>query len=146
MQAAPPPAVALAPGELAKALVAVERGFYEGWRAKSLAPFEAGLGEGATAWSRFGAMDRAAQLRMQTSANASCDVRSYAIEEPRAVRVAPDAAVLYYRLTQDAVCGGTTVDSPLVNTSVYARRGGRWVNVFRTFAPGAAPAAPSGGR
>ena len=52
--------------------------------------------------------------------------------------------MLYYTVVQDAVRGGVKVDSPLVDTSDYASRGGRWVNVFRTFAPGPAPKSQAG--
>jgi hypothetical protein len=129
-------APAAAPPGLTGELLAVERSFYEGWKAKSVAPFEAGLGEGAIAFGSFGAIDRKAQIDGQVRANAACTVNAFSLEAPASVPVSPDAAVLYYRLVQDADCGGAKAPSPSFNTSVYARRGGRWVNVFRTFAPG----------
>ena len=128
-------ALAAPPQDLIRALLSQERAIYEGWRARSTAPLDAVLGEDAVAWSGYGAQDRAAQLSQQAKSNAACDVKSYSFHDPKVVRVAPDAAVLYYRLEQDAVCGGGSAPTPVANTSVYALRRGRWVNVFRTFSP-----------
>ena len=132
-------AAALSGEGLTGELIAVERSFYEGWKARSVAPLEANLGADAVAFGAFGVIERKAQIDGQAKANPNCTVKAYSLDNPRSLRVSGDAAVLYYTVSQDAVCGGAKVESPLANTSVYARRDGRWVNVFRTFAPVSGP-------
>ena len=126
------PAVA---ADLTQVLLAQEQRIYQGWRDKSVEPLRSVLGEGAVAWGGYGALGRDEQLAQQARANNVCDVKSFGFRDAHVVRAARDAAVLYYTLQQDAVCGGGHAPSPLASTSVYALRGGRWRNVFRTSTP-----------
>lgn len=46
----------------------------------------------------------------------------------RFARVSGDTAMLVYRANQDTVCGTAAVPSPVLTTSVYVKRDGRWQN------------------
>jgi len=60
----------------------------------------------------------------------ACVVRSYSLGAFSLTRVAEDTALLTYRAEQDTACGNQKVPSPVWATSLYAQRGGRWVNVL----------------
>jgi hypothetical protein len=42
----------------------------------------------------------------------------------------PTTAALTYRAEQSTICGGKPVPSPVWVTSIYAKRGKRWLNVL----------------
>lgn len=131
--AAPP---AKAPDDVLLApLLAIEMQLFDGWKAKSLEPFEKNLAADALIFSGSGVFDRATQLEQQKGANARCTVSKITLLDPEARWLAPDAALLLYVLEQQATCGGSVVPSPLRNATLFARRGGRWWIVLRTSAP-----------
>jgi hypothetical protein len=70
-------------------------------------------------------------------ASPQCSVESYALAEMQFTRIAPDTAVLVYRAQQKTLCNGVAVPSPVWATSVYARRGGKWLNVIYQHTPAA---------
>jgi hypothetical protein len=60
----------------------------------------------------------------------ACKVESYAVDNFKFTRVAEDTALLAYRAEQKTTCGGFAVPSPAWVSSLYVRRGERWVNVL----------------
>jgi hypothetical protein len=58
----------------------------------------------------------------------TCVVESYSLEPMKFARIAPDAAMLLYRATQDTKCNGKPIPTPTWVTSVYVYRGARWLN------------------
>ena len=66
-----------------------------------------------------------------------CQVESYAVDQFKFTRVAEDTAIINYRAEQKTVCGGHPVPSPAWASSLYAKRGARWVNVLYQQTPAA---------
>ena len=62
-------------------------------------------------------------------ASLACKVESYAVDQFKFQRVAEDTALLSYRAEQKTTCGGHAVPSPAWASSIYVKRGARWVNV-----------------
>ena len=60
----------------------------------------------------------------------ACQVQAYSLGPFTAARVAADAILLTYRAEQDTSCGGQKVPSPVWATSLYVKRGGKWLNVM----------------
>jgi len=60
----------------------------------------------------------------------ACKVESYAVDNFKFTRVAEDTALLAYRAEQKTTCGGFSVPSPAWVSSLYVKRGARWVNVL----------------
>ena len=67
----------------------------------------------------------------------ACKVESYALGEIKFTRLAEDTALLSYRAEQKTLCGGHAVPSPAWASSLYVKRGARWVNVFYQQTPAA---------
>ena len=61
---------------------------------------------------------------------AGCTVKSYQVGEMRFTRVSADSAMLVFRASQDTTCGTVVVPSPVLTTSLYVKRDGRWQNVL----------------
>ncbi|MCK9686673.1 nuclear transport factor 2 family protein [Scleromatobacter humisilvae] len=69
----------------------------------------------------------------------ACVVRSYALGPLTLVAVSANAVLVTYRAEQDTTCGTQKVPSPVWASSLYAKRGGRWVNVLYQHTPSARP-------
>ncbi len=113
----------------------LEKQFYEDWKSKSLAAFQNNLAPDAIAWGEYGVFDKKQQIEMQKGAEAHCEVRGFSLTNFVTRRIAKDTVILTYRVDQSALCGGQAVPTPLTNVSVYVKRQGKWLNVFRAGLP-----------
>jgi hypothetical protein len=59
-----------------------------------------------------------------------CVVKDYAIDHFELTIFDPNTALLTYHAAQNTTCGGTPVPSPVWVSSLYIRRGGRWLNAL----------------
>ena len=73
-------------------------------------------------------------------ASGQCVVSDYRLDRFTFRRLDGDTAVLVYWADQTTRCGGHPVPSPVWATSLYEKRGGRWVNVLYSHTPAAKPA------
>ena len=60
----------------------------------------------------------------------ACVVQAYSLSPLTLTPVSADTVLVTYRAEQDTTCGTQKVPSPVWASSLYARRGGRWVNVL----------------
>jgi uncharacterized protein (TIGR02246 family) len=59
----------------------------------------------------------------------NCKVKSFDIANTKVRQVSPDVAILTYSLTQDVTCGATKLAPKAIVSSLYVRRGGKWLGV-----------------
>jgi hypothetical protein len=57
-----------------------------------------------------------------------CTVKSYDTKGFKVTRLGPDTALVTYWASQDTLCGGQPVPSPVWASSLYVRRKGQWLN------------------
>ena len=69
----------------------------------------------------------------------ACVVQAYTLGPLTLTPVSADAVLVTYRAEQDTTCGTQKVPSPVWASSLYAKRGGRWVNVLYQHTPTARP-------
>jgi hypothetical protein len=112
-------------------LTALENQFFSAWQSKSIAAVENNIASEGVSWSEWGIFDKAKQIENQKAANANCTVRSWELKDIRLVPVSADSAMILYTVNQDALCGGSAAPTPVANSSLWVKRGGRWVNVYR---------------
>ncbi len=67
----------------------------------------------------------------------ACKVESYAVDRFTLTRVSEETALLTYRAEQKTMCGTYAVPSPAWASSLYVKRGGRWMNVLYQQTPAA---------
>jgi hypothetical protein len=120
----PKPKPAMSKAQIQNNLIATEKKLWEAWKNKDVKPFKAALLTDAIAVSNTGVDGREATLK--SIADSDCKVNSYSLSDFKLTMLSADVAVLTYKGTQDATCGGTTVPAAVWASSVFVRRGGKW--------------------
>jgi hypothetical protein len=59
-----------------------------------------------------------------------CVVKSFSVDHFKLTIFNPSTALLTYHAQQDTTCGGGPVPSPVWVSSLYVRRGGKWLNAL----------------
>ena len=59
-----------------------------------------------------------------------CEVKSYSLDNFKFVMLDKNAALITYTGMQDAVCSGKTIPAIVRGSSVYVKRGGKWLNAL----------------
>lgn len=116
-------------------IVALERRAFEAWKNKDKKFFEDNLAEDGQYLAADGVGAKAQYV--QAIAGNSCKVTTYSLDNTKVTMLNKDAALLTYRYTHDAVCGETPEASPLWASTIYVRRGGRWLIAFHQEIPAA---------
>ena len=62
--------------------------------------------------------------------NPICKVNDYKVDQFTLTLFDSNTALLTYRAEQDTVCGSAKVPSPAWASSLYKKRGGRWLNAL----------------
>ena len=65
---------------------------------------------------------------VETVGTPRCVVTSYTVDNLQVTRFDANTALVTYHATQATTCNGKPVPSPAWVSSLYIRRGGRWVN------------------
>ena len=71
-----------------------------------------------------------------------CTVKSYDTKGFKVSRLGPDTALVTYWASQDTLCGGQPVPSPVWASSLYVKRKGKWLNAVYQQSAIPAPAKP----
>ena len=121
--AAPKPAMSRAQSQ--KVIVATEKKLWEAWKNKDVKPFRANLAADGLQIGETGVGDKAAILKSMEGSD--CEVKSYSLSDIKVVFLAGNVALLTYKGTQDATCGGQTIPPAIWASSTYILRGGRWL-------------------
>ena len=67
----------------------------------------------------------------------NCTINSYALGKTKVTMLNQDAALLTYSYTYDIVCGGKPEAGALWASTIYVKRGGRWLIAFHQEVPAA---------
>ena len=110
------------------ALIALEKQSWVAWKGHDAKFFEGFLSDDHIEIHPNGPAGK--RVVVDSVASPACTVESYALGEMQFTRVSADAAVIVYRAEQKTLCGGQPVPSPVWATSLYAKRGGQWLNVL----------------
>ena len=120
-----PPKPAMSRAQSQKIIVSTEKKLWEGWKTKNYKPFRTYLTTDSVNVGDQGVASKNDILKAFESMN--CDVRSYELSDIKVVFLDSDAALITYKASQDATCGGETVPAAVWATSTYVRRGGKWL-------------------
>ena len=134
------PAAAQGAGDVKQTLIDLEKGAWEAWKKKDGKYFETFLTDDTIqVWT--GGVTRRAEIIKEISTN-PCEIRGYTMDGFDVVMLNPDAAVLTFSATQDGTCGGTPMPSPVWASTVFVKRGGKWLAAFHQETPAQKPAQP----
>jgi hypothetical protein len=128
-EAAPSPSPAPKPGmsraQSQKVIIATERKLWEAWKNKDIKPFKANLAADAIMIGDMGVANKTTAVKDLESM--ACDVKSYELSDLKVTFLNSSAALLTYKATQDATCGGTQTPPAIWASSAYVMRGGKWL-------------------
>ena len=116
-------------------IIALEKRAFEAWKNKDKKFFEEHMSEDAQYLDLNGVGAKAQYVK--AIIENSCTVSSYSLDNTKVTMLSKDAALLTYRYTHDAVCGGIPEASPLWASTVYVKRGGKWLIAFHQEIPAA---------
>ena len=123
-------------------LVAAENKAWGSWKAKDGTFFIDYLTDNAIGMGNNGRSDKAAIIKRIS--DPTCEVNDFKLSEERMTTLGADAALLTYRATQDAKCGGKALPATVRAATVLVRSGDKWKAAFHAEAaivdPKAAPA------
>jgi hypothetical protein len=113
---------------LKETLVSLEKQSWEAWKKRDGKFFGAFLSEDHVEVGFSGLTNKATVVAGVGSP--ACVVRSYTVDRFELTVFDTNTALLTYHAAQDTSCGGTAVPSPVWVSSLYVRRGDRWLNAL----------------
>ncbi len=114
-------------------LIKLEKQAWAEWKSKNRAFVENFLADDAFFVYADGTVDKSQILKTF----GSCEIKSYSLENFKFLMLDKNSALLSYTAAQDAVCSGKIQPASVRSTSIYVRRGGKWLAAFYTEVPAA---------
>ncbi|HEY6217770.1 MAG TPA: nuclear transport factor 2 family protein [Pyrinomonadaceae bacterium] len=121
----PAPKPAMSRAQSQRAIIATEKKLWEGWKNKDFKAFKANLSTDSILIGDMGVADKATALK--DLEGTPCEVKSYELSDIKVTFLNSSAALITYKATQDATCGGTQVPAAIWASSAYVMRGGKWL-------------------
>ncbi len=70
---------------------------------------------------------------------ADCEVKSFSLDNFKFLMLDKNSALITFTGMQDAVCNGKTIPATVRASSVYVKRGGKWLNALYMETPATFP-------
>jgi Domain of unknown function (DUF4440) len=113
---------------LKESLIKLEKQSWEAWRTRDGKFFQEFLSDDHVEVGFNGLTNKATVVA--GVASPICVVKSYMVEKFELTMFDANTALLTYHAEQDTTCGGTPVPSPVWVSSLYVKRGDRWLNAL----------------
>jgi len=120
----PAPKPAMSRAQSQKIIIATEKKLWEAWKNRNIKLFKATLSSDSVMIGDRGVANRADALK---ALEEPCEVKSYELSDLKVLFLNSSAALLTYKSTQDATCGGQPVPATVWSSSAYVLRGGKWL-------------------
>jgi hypothetical protein len=118
---------------LKETLEGLERQSWQAWKKRDGKFFSQFLSDDHVEVGATGVANKEAVVA--TVASPVCVVNSYAVDRFKLTVFDANTALLTYHAAQDTTCAGKAVPSPVWASSLYIRRGGRWLNALYQHSP-----------
>jgi len=112
----------------ADTLMAMDSKAFDAWKNKDGQYFEGYIADNFVGFDDGKRSTKAELLKMMESEK--CDVKSVTPSDPHVTPVGADAAVLTYKVAQDATCNGEKLPANVTAASVFVRSGDTWKGVY----------------
>jgi len=113
---------------LKETLINLEKQSWEAWKKRDGKFFQTFLADDHVEVGSGGTTNKASVVAFVASP--VCVVKSYAVDGFELKVFDANTALLTYHAAQDTACGGAPVPSPVWVSSLYVKRGGRWLNAL----------------
>ena len=109
-------------------LINLEKQSWEAWKNRNAQFFKDFLSDDHVEVGFYGLADKNQVLA--TVASPACTVRNYSVDQFNVTLLDANTALLTYHAAQETTCHDKAVPSPVWVSSLYKKRGDRWLNVF----------------
>jgi hypothetical protein len=109
-------------------LIKLEKQSWEAWKNRDAKFFQDFLSDDHVEVGFFG-VDNKSDV-VATVGSPACVVRSYSVDQFKVALLDTNTALLTYHAAQETACHDKPVPSPVWVSSLYIKRGDRWLNVF----------------
>lgn len=113
---------------LKESLIKLERQSWEAWKNRDGKFFQQFLSDDHVEVGFNGLTNKSRVVA--GVASKICAVMSYSVDKFELTRFDAKTALLTYHAEQDTTCGGNAVPSPVWVSSLYVKRGNRWLNAL----------------
>ena len=116
-------------------LIALEKQAAQEWWNKNVNFYKSHLSDDAIGITPTGTIGKSEIINLMSSMD--CKMTSYSMDSFKVTMLDKDAAILTYHGTGDVTCGGQKEPPASWASTVYVKRGGKWVAAFHqeTLAP-----------
>jgi len=114
---------------LEKTLETKEHAGWQGWKDHTATPVEAMTPDDVINIAD-GTVSRGKQQVLHALASGGCDVNSFALTDFSFMWLDKDTVLMTYTATQDATCSGKKQAGKVIASSLWQRKGGKWVSPF----------------
>ena len=118
---------------LQEQLVAMEKQAWESWKTRNGSFFQTFLSEDSISVGSTGVDNKSAIVKFIGSP--MCEIKSYSMDNLQMIMTDKKTAILTYKAMQDGTCEGKTLPALVWATSMYVKRGGKWVSNFHQETP-----------
>ncbi len=120
----PSPKPAMSRAQSQKIIIATEKKLWEAWKNQNIKLFKATLSADSVMIGDTGVANKAEAIK---ALEVPCEVKSYELSDLKVTFLNSSAALLTYKSTQDATCGGQQVPATVWSSSAYVLRSGKWL-------------------
>ena len=121
----PAPKPAMSRAQSQRIIIATEKKLWEAWKNKNFKLFKSTLSADSVMIGDTGVANKTDALKGLESV--PCEVKTYELSDLKVMFLNSSAAILTYKSTQDATCGGQQVPATVWSSSAYVMRGGKWL-------------------
>jgi uncharacterized protein (TIGR02246 family) len=115
--------------DLKEEIVAAEKRGWQAYADHDVKAYSDGWTDDAVEFLADGSVLTDKQAILADLKSTTCKVKSFDIANTKVRQVSPDVAILTYSLTQDVTCGATKLAPKANASSLFVRRGGKWLTV-----------------
>jgi hypothetical protein len=113
-------------------VIALEKAGWEAWKNKNGGWFQTNLTDDYLLVNSDGVNNKSQVVKSTAS---DCEIKSYSLDNFKFLMLDKNSALITFTGMQDGVCSGKTIPANVRASSVYVKRGGKWLNAFYTETP-----------
>jgi len=112
-----------------KALESKEQAGWQAWKDHDAKPVEAMFTDDSISIAD-GTVAKGKQQVLKSITDSGCVVNSFSLSDFSYMWLDKDTVVMRYTATQDATCGGKKQAGKVLATSIWQKKGGKWLSPF----------------
>ncbi len=128
-----------AQNDVKSTVTSIEKSLWEAWKNGETAPFQEYLTDNSVSVNPHGVSTGKASV-IKEMTDQPCQVRNFSFSDWQVHELSNDTVLVTYKASQDATCAGTKVPSDVVASSVYVKKGDKWLAASHQETPSMSPA------